>query len=65
MCVPMVAAQVLEWVSVVEVAPVDLINYIGHINVLKVHHDEAQVPRAHMTPYAWWVKNVPMGPVRS
>ncbi|KIM50173.1 hypothetical protein SCLCIDRAFT_12379 [Scleroderma citrinum Foug A] len=37
MCVPMVAAQVLEWVSVVEVAPVDLINYIGHINVLKVH----------------------------
>ena len=55
MQVPMVAAHVMDWVSLADLDAATLMEQIKEINVFKVYHWEARVLSTHSTPWEWWV----------
>jgi len=59
MQVPVVAAQVMEWVSVGDPDAPTLMGQIKTIDIFKVYPAEARVQSTRATPGAWWVWGVP------
>jgi len=55
MQVPVVAAHVMDWVSMTDPDAATLMEQIKEINVFKVFHQEARVRSTHSTPREWWV----------
>jgi len=55
MQVPVVAAHVMDWVSMTDPDAATLMEQIKEINVFKVFHREARVRSTHSTPREWWV----------
>jgi len=55
MQVPVVAAHVMDWVSMADPDAATLMEQIKETNVFKVYHWEARVLSTHSTPREWWV----------